>query len=269
MARVVQVGVGSGGMAVLDLVGRDARVGHVTLIDPDSYQPHNVHRHYFPPSAVGRLKVDLARDWLAERRPDLEIETHAVDLTAPEFQPTLEAAIRACDVGICAVDRESAKFHWNGLFLRHGKPWTLGEVLSGGIGGWVHRFHPGGACYGCVASALQRQFTAETAPPPDYAHPGGPIHETSIPADIASVHSIAAWHALATLAMLDGSDESGSVLVSLRRVAGLFDAPFLARPMTVPRAADCLICGASQAESLGGEDLDAALAGALAKLSDT
>jgi len=52
MLHLFQVGAGSGGMPVLDLVARDARVGRVTLVEPDVYKPHNVERHLFPLSAV-------------------------------------------------------------------------------------------------------------------------------------------------------------------------------------------------------------------------
>src|SRR5437660_1706505 len=78
-----------------------------------------------------------------------------------------------------------------------GKPWTLGEVLSGGIGGFVHLFKPGGACYGCVASHLKRNVVEE-APPgkaPDYSQPGGPVEETRVPANKASIETIAGLHA--------------------------------------------------------------------------
>src|SRR6516165_4397663 len=108
MAHLFQVGAGSGGMPVLDMVCRDARIDRVTLVEPDVYKPHNVQRHLFPLSACGWPKGGLAE---------------------------------------CAADNEPAKYHFDGLMRRHGKPWTLGEVLSGGIGGLVHRFVPGGACY--------------------------------------------------------------------------------------------------------------------------
>ena len=70
MAHLIQVGAGSGGMPVLDMVCRDPRVTRVTLIEPDVYKPHNVERHLFPASAVGELKADLAKHWLLDRRPD-------------------------------------------------------------------------------------------------------------------------------------------------------------------------------------------------------
>src|SRR2546421_3810555 len=104
---------------------------------------------------------------------------------------------------------------------RAGKPWTLGEVLSGGIGGFVHWFAPGGPCYGCVASHLQRSVEVDRAPTPDYAAPGGPVHETRVPASMASVHVVAGLHAVLTLALLDDPHRYNpgftSLLLTLRQ----------------------------------------------------
>ena len=59
MAHVIQVGAGSGGMPVLDLLCRDPLITRVTLIEPDVYKPHNIARHIFPPSAVGQLNAAM------------------------------------------------------------------------------------------------------------------------------------------------------------------------------------------------------------------
>ncbi len=152
MSHLFQVGAGSGGMTVLDLVCRDERITHVTLVEPDDYKPHNVFRHLFPPSAVNGKKAELAAKWLRERRPDLKLTLLICDLLKSPFADRIEKAAQACDIGVCAADNEPAKVHFDALMRRHKKPWTLGEVLSGGIGGFVHWFTPGGPCYGCVAS---------------------------------------------------------------------------------------------------------------------
>src|SRR5437764_3128272 len=202
MTHLFQVGAGSGGMPVLDMVCRDPRVTRVTLVEPDVYKPHNVERHLFPLSAVGQAKAVLAREWLKERRPDLETHLIVGDLLDPALQAEIDAAAAGADVGVCAADNEPAKYHWDALMRRHGKPWTLGEVLSGGIGGFVHWFVPGGPCYGCVASHLQRAVTVEKPAVPDYSQPGGAVAETTIPASMASIHAIASLHALVTLGLL-------------------------------------------------------------------
>src|SRR5262245_47818821 len=97
MAHLLQVGAGSGGMPVLDLLCWDPRVTHLTLIEPDVYKPHNVERHLFPPSAVGAAKATLAEGWLKQLRPDLKIRLLACDLLDPEYQPAIERAAAAAD----------------------------------------------------------------------------------------------------------------------------------------------------------------------------
>src|SRR4051812_20626481 len=159
-------------MPVLDMVCRDPRITRVTLIEPDVYKPHNVERHVFPLSAVGQPKADLAERWLRERRPELDVQVLACDLLGPAPLADIQALAAQADLGVCAADNEPAKYHWDALMRQQAKPWTLGEVLSGGIGGFVHCFVPQGPCYGCVASHLQRSVTVDNAPPPDYSAPG-------------------------------------------------------------------------------------------------
>jgi molybdopterin/thiamine biosynthesis adenylyltransferase len=271
VAHLFQVGAGSGGMPVLDMVGRDAQIKRITLVEPDVYKPHNVHRHLFPLSAVGQPKAELARRWLLERRPDLDVQILMCDITDPAQQGALHEIAEDADLGICAADNESAKYHWDHLMRRHSCPWTLGEVLSGGIGGFVHCFVPSGPCYGCVASYLQRSMKVDDSPAPDYSAPGGPVWETTIPASKSSISAIASIHALATLELLD--DPPGyvppftSLLWTLKRVPGVFEEAFRPYRFRVNRAAGCLICQARPTPS-AVEELDVALDQALARLGD-
>ena len=66
-AHVAILGVGGIGSVVLaHLVS--AGVGHFTLIDGDSVQPHNLNRQFIYGLAdVGRRKVEAATDWVAAR----------------------------------------------------------------------------------------------------------------------------------------------------------------------------------------------------------
>jgi molybdopterin/thiamine biosynthesis adenylyltransferase len=264
-------------MPVLDMVCRDLRLTRVTLIEPDVYKPHNVQRHLFPQAAVGQPKAALAERWLRERRPDLEVRTLVCDLLAPEAQGAIEQAVAEADVGVCAADNEPAKYHWDALLRRHGKPWTLGEVLSGGIGGFVHWFVPGGPCYGCVAGYLQRSVVVDKPAAPDYSQPGGAVAETTVPAGIAAIHAVASLHALVTLGLLEhgATYEPGftSLLLTLQRVPEVFEEAFRPYRFRIPRSAECLIC--REVPRAGGtafasppEDLDVALDQALARLGD-
>ena len=273
--HLFQVGVGSGGMVVLDLLARESALDRVTLIDPDLFLPHNVHRHIFPKSGAGRLKVELAAEWLRERQHDLQVMPIAADLTDPSKQDEFRRIAAECDLGVCAADNEPAKYAFDSLMRSHGKPWTLGEVLSGGIGGWVHRFIPGGPCYGCVASHLQRTVVEEPgAPVPDYSNPGGAVVEARVPASKASIQAIASLHALITKEIIDSkkmqlNEQKGdgnstaftSLLFTLQAVPGVFEEPYRSYRFAIERRAECLVCSPTTMlkTPLSSEKLDVAL----------
>jgi len=268
LAHLIQVGAGSGGMPVLDMVCRDPRITRVTLIEPDVYKPHNVERHLFAISAVGQPKAELAREWLQARRPDLQVDLLVKDLCDSSAADAIEAAAGDADIGVCAADNEPAKLHWDALMRRHDLPWTLGEVLSGGIGGFVHWFVPGGPCYGCVASHLQRSLTVEKPKAPDYSQPGGPAPEVTVPASKASIGVVAALHALVTLQLLADPKSYApgftSMLLTLERVPEVF--PDMYRPFRfrIERSPRCLLCGVNQ--EVSSESLDAALEEAMGRI---
>lgn len=265
MATLFQVGVGSGGMAVLDALCRAPEIDRVILVDPDTYESANVHRHYFGHDAVGRTKVDLACEWVKRFRPELNLVPLPVNLLDSDWSTQIETSVAECNIGVCAADNESAKYHFDSLMRRHRKPWTLGEVLSGGIGGWVHLFRPDGPCYGCVASHLQRTPVTPASPAPDYAAPGGPI-ETRVPASKSAIQTIASLHAGLTLELLNESaPDWTSLLYPLTKVPGIFAEAHKPFRMRIARLADCLMCRTSDVVP-SGEDLDVALDQALARL---
>jgi len=271
MSHLIQVGAGSGGMPVLDMVCRDPRITRVTLIEPDVYKPHNVHRHLFPLAAVGEKKAELARQWLLDRRPDLQIDVLHCDLLDPAWASAIDEATAAADIGVCAADNEQAKFHWDALMRRHAKAWTLGEVLSGGIGGFVHWFAPGGPCYGCIHSRLQRSVQVDNPKAPDYSAPGGPVHETTVPASKASIGVIAALHAQITLQLLghaaDYNPGFNSMLLTLEKVPGVFEEAYRPFRFKIDRSPQCLVCRPESATvPQTGADLDAALDQALRRV---
>jgi molybdopterin/thiamine biosynthesis adenylyltransferase len=269
MAHLFQVGAGSGGMPVLDLVCRDPRITHVTLVEPDVYKPHNVERHLFGYAGIGQLKATLARTWVLERRSDLVFRILPCDITDPAQQGALHEIAEEADLGVCAADNEKAKYHWDYLMRQHACPWTLGEVLSGGIGGFVHCFVPSGPCYGCVASYLQRSVRVDNTPAPDYSTPDNLVRETTVPASRASIQTIASLHAMVTLDLLAGPKEYQppftTLLWALAKVPGIFEEAFRPYRFQVSRAADCLICQARPTPSLS-EELDVALDQALQRL---
>ena len=85
---------------------------------------------------------------------------------------------------------------------------------------------------------------------------------------------IAALHAFLTLELLshpaDFAPGFSSLLMTLRRVPGVFEEAFRPHRLRVARAADCLICRPTTTEfaASSAEALDVALDQALARLGD-
>ncbi len=269
MSHLLQVGVGSGGIVALDLLMREPTLTHITLIEPDHYDHGNVDRHLFGYADVGKLKVELATAWIHARRPELQVNCLPVDLTDPAAQPMIHDAFQAATFAVCAVDNEPAKYHFDQLCRTHGKPWTLGEVLSGGIGGWVHRFEVGGPCYGCIVSSLQRSGPTDTpvSPAPDYSDPNAMSAAARIPASRGSIQSIATLHAAAAREQLLGEPPTWtSLLFTLMAVPEIFPEAYRAYRLKIARRPDCFLCSTVPVP-LTGEALDVALDSALGRLA--
>jgi len=109
MVKLIQVGAGSGGMPVLDLVCRDPRISDVLLIEPDIFKPHNVCGTSLPAPEWGRPKVKLDAAWLRERCPHVAVRTLAGDLLDPQSAEQLQQEAAQANMGICAADNEPAK----------------------------------------------------------------------------------------------------------------------------------------------------------------
>src|SRR5262249_29723435 len=108
---------------------------------------------------------------------------------------------------------------------------------------------------------------------PDYSQPGGAVAEVTVPAGMASIHAIASLHALVTLGLLDEPPPDfafTSLLLTLRRVPGVFEEAFRPYRFRVVRSPECLICGTTEAAAAPqtAEELDVALDQALARLGD-
>lgn len=266
MAHIIQVGLGSGGMSVLDLVLKDPRITCCTLIEPDEFKPHNLQRHLFGADAVGKLKVDHAREWIINRRPDVKVNCIPALLQECQWEDLLSGEACGSVFGICAVDNEAAKYYWCSLMRKHQIPWTLGEVLSGGIGGFVHSFSPTGPCYGCVASYLKREGPKDSAPskPMDYSQPEAGVEEMRISASFSSIMTIASMHCVKTLEMLDHQGGSQTILMPMKKVDGVFAHPWRGILFDIAKNPGCFFCGAGAGEII---DFDAMVRQKIQELS--
>ncbi len=143
-ARVLIVGAGGlGAPAALYLAA--AGVGVVGLVDPDVIALSNLQRQVlYATEEVGELKVDRAADRLQALNPHVEVEAHAVTVTADNAADV----IAGYDIVLDGTDNFPVRFAVNDACVAAGKP-----LVSGAIGRWTGQigvFAPGGPCYRCL-----------------------------------------------------------------------------------------------------------------------
>lgn len=98
-AKVVAIGTGALGAAVIDLLVRSG-FGRWTLVDPDYFEPHNAARHVLPGYAVGLRKAAAVAQFLEFVFPD---EPGPVPITCDYLEPggeqaKLEPALKGADL---------------------------------------------------------------------------------------------------------------------------------------------------------------------------
>jgi molybdopterin-synthase adenylyltransferase len=144
-ASVLVAGVGAlGSAAALQLAA--AGIARLVLMDPDVLEPSNLHRQIVHRSpAIGRPKVESAREFLARRFTTVLIETRCEALGAGNW----EAATAGVTFIIDATDGAAAKFLINDAAVAASRPFSHAGVA--GLRGQTTTVLPGdSACLRCL-----------------------------------------------------------------------------------------------------------------------
>jgi molybdopterin/thiamine biosynthesis adenylyltransferase len=251
--KAVVVGLGSGGCRV---AAELARIGvQLVLVERpgELLLEHNIVRHLLGYRSLGRPKLHEMVRYLHNVNPSVPLESWELDVLedAESFREKVLAAAPHL-IAVC-TDSEQSKQAVNLVALRAGIPQTGGGVYDGGVGGEVYLVRPGGACYGCLAAQLQRHEPKNMRRPTglDYSQPDlEELRSTcALNMDIQQIALLQSRFALHLL--LEGSPdllglpESVNVCVFANRIVpGTFARPWHAEFYSVPRAPECLLCGA-------------------------
>jgi molybdopterin/thiamine biosynthesis adenylyltransferase/rhodanese-related sulfurtransferase len=144
-ARVLCIGAGGlGSPAVLYLAA--AGVGTLGLVDFDEVDVSNLQRQIIHgTSDVGRLKLDSARDRVADINPHVRTEAHPTALTAAN---AIEL-VSAYDVILDGTDNFPTRYLVNDACVMAGRPNAYGSIFR--FEGQASVFAaPGGPCYRCL-----------------------------------------------------------------------------------------------------------------------
>ena len=139
LRRVSVLVVGAGGLgSPLSLYLAGAGIGRLGLVDDDRVAVTNLHRQilYTTPQ-VGEPKATLAAERLRALNPEVEVEAHAVRLTAENA----ESIIGSYDLVVDGTDNFATRFLIDDVCRRQAKPYVYGAVR--GFCAQVSVFHAG------------------------------------------------------------------------------------------------------------------------------
>ena len=225
-ARALVIGVGGlGSPAALYLAA--AGVGHLTLVDPDRVELHNLHRQILHREAdLGRPKVQSGREALLALDSALSVEIIEGRVDAA----TAPALFAAHDLVLDGSDGFPTRFLANDQAMATGTPLVHGAVL--GFSGQLMCVDPEGpgGCYRCLFEA----------PPPAGEVP--PCSEAGVLGAAAGV--IGAAMAAEAVKILTGAGEPlyGRLFI----YDGLLGR---SRTVEVPRRPGCEACAGAPARA--------------------
>ncbi len=143
-SKVLVIGAGGLGCPAAIYLAA-AGVGTIGIVDFDRVDLSNLQRQILHGvSDVGRLKVDSARESLAEINPDVNVIAHPVALSS---ENALEL-IAPYDVVVNGCDNFPTRYLLNDACVMLGKPLVDGSILR--FEGQVTVFRPGQGCYRCL-----------------------------------------------------------------------------------------------------------------------
>jgi len=144
-SRVLVVGAGGLGSPALFYLAA-AGVGTLGIVDPDVVDASNLQRQIlYGSSDVGRLKLEVARERIAQLNPDVQVVTYPEKLEAKNARAILEGYSVVLD----GTDTFPSRYLSNDLCVWLGKPLVYGSVMR--FEGQVSVFDAArGPCYRCL-----------------------------------------------------------------------------------------------------------------------
>ncbi len=254
-SKITIVGLGSGGFPVMQHLAMSGW-RRFTLIDPDKLESVNLVKHPGLRKDQGRLKIDIAAEWLADRNPHSEVAVDPRDIR-DLGEPERNRLAEWSDLIVSATDSNPVRHMINDLCVRTQTPMTVGLVHRGGTGGTVMAFRPGiSGCYMCletVSEGLEGLPTDQDYPQSQeeqdmiYGRGQRNYALAGLSADIAIVSAI---HAQASIAqLLDLEQATGSSIPRLNaswmavQIRLASDWEWQATLIDLPKIDGCICCG--------------------------
>ncbi|MET9834793.1 ThiF family adenylyltransferase [Streptomyces sp. NPDC006385] len=198
--RVMLIGAGSIGSATAHALAGYG-VGHVTLVDPDRLDWHNLVRHTSSRRHVGRSKVTALAEELASLRPDTAVTPLSLDVI--EHADRIRALLADTHLVVCTADGVAPRRVAGHLARRAGLTAVLACVLQDGALGEILRLRPWPqhGCLTCRRQSLAEAGGLDPEPALDAGYGTGTRHRpmTAVGSDLHLVAQLTAKAAVATV----------------------------------------------------------------------
>lgn len=147
---VLIVGVGGVGSVASEMLTR-CGIGKLILFDYDKVELANMNRLFFQPDQSGQSKVDAAASTLSFINPDVQIETHNMNITLMDkfdlFMDRIKNghlnAGQPVDLVLSCVDNFEARMAINTACNELGQIWMESGVSENAVSGHIQTIVPG------------------------------------------------------------------------------------------------------------------------------
>ena len=143
------VGLGSLGFPAVQQLAMSG-VHRWVLVDFDTYEEDNLVKHLAQRKDIGKLKIDVAKEWILDRIPTAEVNCLSINITTVEGKITFREALNNCDASMITTDNKNSRLVANRISCELRKPMIVGTVYRTGFGGDSYLYHPDSTgCFEC------------------------------------------------------------------------------------------------------------------------
>jgi len=143
------VGLGSLGFPAMQHLAMSG-VHRWVLVDFDTYEEDNLVKHVGMRSDLGRLKIDVAKDWIVDRIPTARVECLPINITTGDGKESFREALKTCDVMMVTTDNKNSRLVANRMACELRIPMVVGTVYRTGFGGDSYLYDPASTgCFEC------------------------------------------------------------------------------------------------------------------------
>jgi hypothetical protein len=235
--RIMLIGAGSIGSATAHALAGYG-IGHLTLVDPDRLDWHNLVRHTSARRHIGRSKVTALAEDLAALRPDTTVTPWALDVI--EHADQIRALLADTHLVVCTADGVAPRRVTGHLARRAGLTAVLACVLQDGALGEILRLRPWPqhGCLTCRRQSLAQAGGLDPEPALDAGYGTGTRHRpmTAVGSDLHLVAQLAAKTAVATI--LERAGHPDQRLPGEHALLGLRRQPDWAPPFDLGHTAE-------------------------------